>query len=276
MDKSLIYYLNKIGVVILLCLIVGCYNTKDAEYYYNKQKPFKQGSVEEQKYLDKALELDSLHVEALIEKSVSFNKRGQYAIGMHYLNKGVALNPVEHLGYRGFVKLYMLRDYEGALQDFLRLDRLTPGFRDAPWGEDIYKVVGVAYMGMRDFAKASYYFNKSINRITKEEGEDWIEPRTFLYQGICLMEELKIDSAIYYFDKRIQYCSECPSGYFNKAKALLARGEKFNGTVLELLNTANKLAKEENIESSPYFELPYQFYTSDIKDLKVAYGLNNQ
>ena len=68
-----------------------------------------------------------------VEQSVAFNKRGEYAKGFDLLDKGVELDPELHLGYRGWIKLRKLRDYEGALNDFNRLDSLTPKFVDAPW-----------------------------------------------------------------------------------------------------------------------------------------------
>lgn len=267
MGKLKIYCLKSFGLVCLILALVGC-EEKDINYYLKLQGNYVQGSVEEQKYLDKALEIDSLHVSTLIEKSVSYNKRGQYATGMYYLNKGVELDPVEHLGYRGFVKLYMLRDYEDALDDFLRLDPLTPEFRDSPWGECIYKVIGLCYMGQGDYSKALDNFNQSIVEITKESGEDWVEPRTFLYKGVSLMKTGAPEQAVHAFNKHISYCPECPSGYYYKAKAILESKENNIEEVNNLLNKADSLVKEELIVSSPYFELPYQIYPSDISELK--------
>lgn len=272
MDKLQISYLSVVLIIIsaLFCLI-SCEGNHDTSYYFNLQKRFIQGSVQEQTYLDKVLELDSLHVEALVEKSVAFNKRGQYAIGMHYLNKGVELDPKEHLGYRGFVKLYMFRDYKGALQDFLRLDSLTPQFRDAPWGEDIYKVIGLSYMGMNMYDPALENLNRSVKEIAIDEGEDWIEPRTFMYRGICFMKRGEVDLAILSFNKQIQYCNECPSGYYYKAKTLIdAKSDKVE-EIENLLDRTSILVKENLIESSPYFELPYQIYPSDIEELKKKF-----
>lgn len=268
MEKLWIYCLRALGIVCIVFGQVACEDRKDAGYYFNLQKRFIQGSVKEQKYLDKALELDSLNAEVLVEKSVSFNKRGQYAIGMSYLNKGVEINPVEHLGYRGFVKLYMLRDYEGAIKDFKRLNALTPEFRDSPWGECIYKVIGLSYMKQLNYEKALVNFKTSIDEITKESGEDWVEPRTFLYQGLCLLNRLDFNLAIQAFDKHITYCPECPSGYYYKAKTLMQMNAFNFEDVNQLINHADSLAEAGLIVTSPYFELPYQIYPSDIIQVK--------
>ncbi len=268
MKKLLIYYHRTIGMSILgLFSLVGCNSKEDAVFYYNLQTKYVQGSVKEQRYLDKAIELDSLYVDALVEKSVSHNKRGQFAIGMKFLNKGVELDPVEHLGYRGFVKLYMLRDYFGALNDFLRLDELTPEFRDAPWGEDIYKVIGLSYLGMKEYKKALSYFKQSIEEVSKDNGEEWVESRTFIYYGVCAMKTQNLDDALQSFNTYIKYNPENPSGYYYKAKVLLDLGHSLDEDVKALLNTALNLANRGFIETSPYFELPYQIYPSDIKQL---------
>lgn len=267
MVKLQIYCLRLFCAIGFIVCLIGCQD-KDVAYYFKQQSHYVQGSVEEQYYLDKALALDSLHVETLVEKSVSFNKRGQYAKGMYYLNKGVELDPIEHLGYRGFVKLYMLRDYQGAINDFLRLDSLTPDFRDSPWGECINKVIGLSYMGQKKYKKALFYFNQSILEISQESGEDWVESRTFLYQGICLMKNRELNLASQSFTKLVNYCPECPSGYYYNAQALMQSQNFDINEVRILLDMAETLAQKDLIVTSPYFELPYQLYPSDIASAK--------
>ena len=41
------------------------------------------------------------------------------------MNKAVALDPKEHLPYRGWCRYQFFRDYEGAIQDIERLDSLS-------------------------------------------------------------------------------------------------------------------------------------------------------
>jgi len=71
-----------------------------------------------------------------MEKSVAYNKNGNYTKGFKLLNKAVELSPEENLGYRGWLRLVKLKDYHGAIKDFVELDGLTPGFVDYPWGEN--------------------------------------------------------------------------------------------------------------------------------------------
>lgn len=162
--------LLSIGVLIVLFLsvILAYYQSLDsrkkAELWFSLQKSFVQGSIEEQRLLHRSIEADSTFAQAYMEKSVSLNKQGDFPQGMQLLNRAVHLDPIAYLGYRGFVKLYMLRDYEGAINDFLWLDSLTPGARDAPCGEDIYYVIGLSYQQMSAPSKALEYFNLAIDK----------------------------------------------------------------------------------------------------------------
>lgn len=238
---------------------------KTADYWYENQKYFVQGSIYEQMALDSAIHYNPKFSRALVEKSVSYNKRGDFETGFYYLNKAVDIDPEEHLGYRGFVKLYMLRDYQGALDDFLRLDSLTPNFRDTPWGEDIDKVIGLCYMKMGKFEYAKNSFDKSINAISRENGEDWVEIRTFLYRGIVDLELNKNDSAIYFFNQSLKYDRRFPEAYFYKARAFEKMNNRKNAQMMA--DSALYYFKTSGVQKNPYFELPYQVYLSDIKSI---------
>ncbi|MBG7610769.1 tetratricopeptide repeat protein, partial [Polaribacter sp. BAL334] len=103
---------------------------------------------------EKAIEYDQNNSDAWMERSVSYNKSGDFKQGFEYLNKAVELNPTSHLGYRAWIRLRKIRDYDKALADFDRLDSLTPNFVDAPWGENIDFLRGECYFGIKDYRKA--------------------------------------------------------------------------------------------------------------------------
>ena len=60
------------------------------------------------------------------------------------------------------MKLRFLRDFDGALADFNRLDSLTPSFNDAPCGENIDFLRGECFFGKKDYNKAIKHFNLNI------------------------------------------------------------------------------------------------------------------
>ena len=57
---------------------------------------------------------------------VKFNKAGDFHTGFIYLNKAVELNATSHLGYRGWIRLRKIRDYDNALSEaeLIAIDRV--------------------------------------------------------------------------------------------------------------------------------------------------------
>jgi tetratricopeptide (TPR) repeat protein len=145
---------------------------------------YPQVSIQSDLYYKLVLEKYPNTQEAYVSRSVAYNKGGEHATGFAMLNRAVELAPIENLGYRTFVKLYMMHDYEGALRDCLRLDSLTSYAKPGVWGEDLDMVVGLCYLQLSDFPKARLRFTNSINEVTKRSGKQWNSPRVFLYLGI--------------------------------------------------------------------------------------------
>ena len=201
---------------------------------------------------------------AYFERSVPFNKNGDYATGFYYLNQAVELNPLEHLGYRGYMKLRFLRDYEGALMDFDRLDAMTPDVVDAPWGEDINFLRGEAYYGMGKYAEAIPYFKYSISN----QGADWADVQTFVYQGLCYYHLDKYEEAISSFENGIaQYDTTCEA-YYGLAQTYLKLGDT--------INAKYNLAKAQETIGYKYDDI-YKEYLNEIyqEDLDVLLRVLN-
>jgi len=57
--------------------------------------------------------------------SVAYLKSGDFINWKQLMDKAVDLEPLEHLGYRGWCRYQFFRDYEGAIADIERLDSLT-------------------------------------------------------------------------------------------------------------------------------------------------------
>jgi tetratricopeptide (TPR) repeat protein len=84
-----------------------------------------QGSKYSQVQFDKAIELCPTLDYAYFEKAVPYLKRGQFIIWKKLIDKAVELNPLSHLGYRGWCRYQFLRDYKGAIADIELLNTLT-------------------------------------------------------------------------------------------------------------------------------------------------------
>ena len=203
--------------------------------------------------------------DAYFEQSVTFNKRGDYAKGFELLDKAVDHNPKIHLGYSGWMKLRKLRDYDGALSDFDRLDSLTPNSIDAPWGEDIDFLRGECYFGKKNYHEAIGFLNQSIIN----QKEDWADVHAFVYLGLCEYELGNYEKSISEFQRALNQSDHVPEAHFGMAKAYQKTGELENAK-------EHILKAEENIGSKRedyYNEFLNEIYLNEILDFKQL--LNN-
>jgi tetratricopeptide (TPR) repeat protein len=207
--------------------------------------------------------------EAYMNRSVAYNKTGEHAAGFALLNKAVELAPVQYLGYRAFVKLYMMHDYEGALRDCLRLDSLTSYTKPGVWGEDMDMVTGLCYLQLNDFQQARLRFTNSISTVTQEVGKDWNAPRVFLYLGITLMKEKAYLQAIQVLDELIQLNPNYSEAYYYKALCYSSLKDVKNTEAT--LEKCRQVFGKYRADKNPYFELPYQIFPSMLSDLSQPF-----
>lgn len=198
------------------------------------------------------------------EQSVAFNKYGYHAKGFELLDKAVDLDPKTHLGYRGYMKLRFLRDYNGALADFNQLDSLTPNFNDAPWGENIDFLRGECHYGNKDYVKAINCFQKNI----KNQSAGWADIQSFVYLGICKYELGNYEDAIIEFNKALEQSDKTTEAYFYLSKVYkqidsLPKAREFLVKAKENLNYKR---------DDPYNEYLNEIYLSDITEMEKQYG----
>ncbi|BDW94107.1 hypothetical protein MACH07_29390 [Flagellimonas marinaquae] len=200
---------------------------------------------------------------AFFERSVPFNKNGDYETGFSYLNRAVELNPLNHLGYRGYMKLRFLRDYNSALADFDRLDALTPEVVDAPWGEDIDFLRGECYYGLGDYPKALKHFKQSITN----QGAEWVDVQAFVYVGLCHYNMQNYNEAIGAFKTGIEQYGNTCEAYYGLAKTYLTMGDSINAQI-------NLQKAQDNIQykySDGYKEYLNEIYQEDLDELKTKF-----
>ncbi|MEQ8548667.1 MAG: tetratricopeptide repeat protein [Cyclobacteriaceae bacterium] len=207
-----------------------------------------------------AIEYDPENSDAWMERSVSFNKAGDFKKGFEFLDKAVELNPSLHLGYRGWIRLRKMRDYDKALADFNRLDSLTPNFVDAPWGEDIDFLRGECYFGKKNYPKAIESFDRNI----KNQKEDWADIQSFVYLGLCEYELGNYAKAVTEFQRALKQTENVPESYFGMAKAYQKLGqiEKAKEHILKAEN--NMRYKRDDV----YNEFLNEIYLSEILEYK--------
>ncbi len=193
------------------------------------------------------------------ERSVAFNKRGDYQTGFAYLNEAVNLEPKKHLGYRGYMKLRFLRDFDGALADFDRLDSLTPNVVDAPWGEDIDFLRGESHYGRGDYLMALKSFNRSISN----QGAEWADIQSYVYQGLCHYRMSEFENAKSSFENALAQYEKTPEAHFGLGKTFLKMGDTANA--INSLNLAKKNIAFKR--DDPYKEFINEIYIEEIQKL---------
>lgn len=254
MKKFFKYLFIGLGSIILL-IIIGVtiwWNTKSDR---EKSNFF----VKVHDY-ETAIDYDQDNSDAWMERSVSFNKAGDFKKGFEYLNKAVELDPKLHLGYRGWIRLRKMRDYDKALVDFDRLDSLTPNFVDAPWGEDIDFLRGECYFGKKGYQKAIELFNRNI----KNQKEDWADIHSFVYLGLCEYELGNYEKAITEFQRALKQSEYTPESYFGMARAYRKLGE-----IEKSKENIRKAEENINIKRDDYYnEFLNEIYLSEILEFK--------
>ncbi len=254
MKKFSKYLFIGLGSIILLAIIGGTI------WWHTKTDREKSALWVIAHRYETAIEYDQNNSDAWMERSVSFNKAGDFEKGFEYLNKAVEIDPELHLGYRGWIRLRKMRDYDKALIDFDQLDNLTPNVVDAPWGEDIDFLRGECYFGKKNYQKAIELFDRSI----KNQKEDWADIHSFVYLGLCEYKLGNYKKAIAEFQRALNQSQYTPESYFGMAKAYqkLRESEKAKENIMKA---------EENIGSKRddyYNEFLNEIYLFEILELK--------
>ncbi|MEP0212830.1 MAG: tetratricopeptide repeat protein [Cellulophaga sp.] len=224
--------------------------------YYTYQKVNK--SIQQKN--EKVINFESNLSEDYFDYSVSINKSGDFNKGFKYLDKAVELEPVKHLGYRGWIRLRKIRDYDKALMDFDRLDSLTPNVIDAPWGEDIDFLRGECHYGNKNYQNAIKAFNQSI----VNQDEDWADIHSFVYLGLCEYELGNYEKSIIEFQRALKQYESVPESFFGMARAYQKLGE------IEKAKE-NIMKAEKNIVSKRddyYNEYLNEIYISEVLEFK--------
>ncbi|MFS4491716.1 tetratricopeptide repeat protein [Maribacter sp. 2308TA10-17] len=219
-----------------------------------------QGSLLSQKMFNQLKGEYPDYSKVYFEQSVAWNKYGNFAKGFELLDQAVERDPALHLGYRGWMKLRKLRAYDNALEDFDRLDKLTPDVVDAPWGENIDFLRGECYYGKKEYSKAIEAFNRTI----ANEKEDWADPQTFVYLGLCQYQLGNYEKAISEFKRALAQSASICEAHFGLAQTYLKIGN------VELAKTHLKKTEESMVykRDDEYNEYLNEIYLWEVLEFK--------
>lgn len=193
-------------------------------------------------------------------------KNGNYEIAFDRLTKAANLND-EVYGYFGWVMLYYFRDYERALTYLDIYDSLTPNFSDAPVGENIDYLRGLAHLQLGEFQKAIHCFDRYISETTFEVGEDWVEAFTFYYKGIGLFKLGEFDKAKENFNLAIKYDDTYTESYYYLYLSMKSLQEPEEDCI-KIINKAKDLASKGLFQTNAYINYFYPV-SMDMIDRKL-------
>jgi len=232
--------------------------------YFQKGMTFAyhDGCYIQQLYYDSALmfnpENDDVYYERATHKIVS----GAYLDYFPLIDKAVELNPLKHLGYRGYVRLFFLKDFEGASNDLIKIKELSKTGEYAVMAIHVDILIGLSYAGLKKYPEAIRTYQDFIEKTIREKGEDWVDPYVFVYKAIAHYYSGQMIPAMQDLDKALKYYEQCAEAHFWKARILNQRMDQEQAC--QYLNSALNYAQIGYYKKDPFKDLPYQLYIEDI------------
>ncbi|MEZ4934550.1 MAG: hypothetical protein R2788_20785 [Saprospiraceae bacterium] len=281
------YFLN----ILFLLFLLNFFSCQKIEPLYKKEwteqekkelpkklvngiSNYYQGTPAQQFLLQEALFFDSTYADIYREIGVPYLKRGIAAEFSNYYGKAADLNPLDWLAWRGYLYLFFYRDYDRALNDFLKADDLTPGIVDHPQSMNIDFLKGVCYLKLGQYQKAIDYFDTQIKYETETVGLEYMESITFLFKGIAFWEMSQFKKAYETFTIGLSIDAKNSDLLFWTAKYWQQMG---NNSKAKEFNT---MAKEQFLNGyfnkRNYVEEFFQTYLSDIEGLEKELDLKNK
>ena len=273
MGKSQKLYLS----IIILCFCLSCENKPSsnditekrvlAKKTYKKAIHFMQGSTPFQNGIAEAVAIDSTYQEAVYELSVAHLKRGMPNKWLPQYNKAVKLDSVTRIPWRGYLYLWFYRDYKKAIDDFDASDKLTPKYLDAPQGHSVDYWRGIAYLGLNNYGKSNWYFEKHIKKESEEFGEDYVDITAFLYNGIAYFESGNYENALINFEKQLKHGKNLSADAKYYKSIILKSKDKISEAKI-LIDSAIDDFNMGYYNNRAYVETLRQIYLEDLKNFK--------
>ena len=224
------------------------------------------GTEKHMKALEKAVRLDPKNEQAWKALAQPFLYRGLYEEWHERSSKVIELHPKAWQGWLGYQKLFFFRDYGGALYDLDATDTLTIDKTDFVQNKSVDYLRGLCYLGLHDYDKATEYFQLYLDKQNAATGSVDIDETAYLYLAIIANE-------LQQYHKAIDYLAATPvdellaDHYYQQAYAYFMLGEIEPATVA--IRRANEAYNSDNYHRTPFYEVIYQIYQTDLSDLEA-------
>ncbi|MEL6720920.1 MAG: tetratricopeptide repeat protein [Bacteroidota bacterium] len=237
-----------------------------AKDYFARIDGPSQVSAYQNRLLDTAVMLDPTYAEAWFELAAAAIKQGDYINAFHYYDEAAEHDPRQFQGWRANIRLYYLKDYENAIEDYVDYLQLFPEHKlMAARGDDVHFSMGKAFWALEDYQSAIDSISHYINITTEEQGEDWVEVYAFIYRGRSHQALKNYAEALIDYEKAIQYFSNCVEAHYHKAEILAIQNQ--SDIACKSAQQALQSANKGYIKSDGYREVFGQLYLKDVEDL---------
>lgn len=221
--------------------------------YYNHLGEYDIGNT----LMDSALMLYS-SADLYRSKAPSNVLMGNYHEAFTSLNYGEQIDPTSIVGYRGWLKLYFLRDYQGAIEDLTLFDSLIDGPAHSS-SESVRLQLGIAHKQLGNYEQALVELDSCI----VSEGNA-VPEYAFIYRGLVKAALGDTLGAMDDYATVIVRRPNIPESYYWRAQLLFAQNKNIEGC--EDMRLAMEKAKMGLLRSNRYREVIDQVYLSDIEE----------
>lgn len=197
-----------------------CYQACQQSY---KAIQYPQGSRNSQIHFDMAIELCEDFAYAWHEKAVPYLKRGDFITWRQLMDKAVALEPEERLGYRGWCRYQFLRDYQGAIDDIERLESIVDYDIGYAQNGDCHLIVAkaLAYKGLGLQDKALQILEAFV-----ADPDFYALPYDFLHLGVMYLERGELKRALKSLNEQSKVNPQLADNYYYLAQVYWQLGNK--------------------------------------------------
>ena len=157
------------------------------------------------------------------QKAMLLYKQDKDELGLPFLEKAAALDPVKYVDYMAFMKCIFSKNYKDAIVDFNK--SLALNGESYVMDHSYYFYLGLCNLQLNEFEKAKDYFEKSIAQSIKEDGEEWIHFTDLMYLGIANYELNNFEEAIKIFDEALILQPKFSDVKYYKSRCLRRLGE---------------------------------------------------
>ena len=198
------------------------------------------------------------------EKAIPYLKNGDYAKAFQLEDNAVELDPESWIAYRAFLHCIFTKNYERALVDFERAEKLVPKAYIMDHTYSFYK--GLSYLGLEEYDKAEQALLLDIAQQHEKSGNNDTHFNSLLYLGIVYYEMKEYFIAEKVLKDCLQLYEQLPEANYYLALTFKKTGNAMATQYLEKAKEYLQLGYKINEDNEFYANYPKQISLSDVNN----------